>query len=244
MSARHIVLSGNALGTRVTWAGGLFNDWFESGDSIGESATQFVGRVTWLPFFTEDETNLVHLGVGLRYSNAKEGVQFLTEPDFNKSPLFVDTGLIEADSLEQINLEAGWRRGPYWVGAEYVQSDVDSPTEGDLRFDGFHVYGSWVLTGEVRAYNRKSGILQAYPVARSVYQGGKGAWELTTRWSTIDLTDRGIDGGEMDILSFGVNWWLTPTAMVNWNYRYITNDKDGLEGRTSGAVLRLLLKLN
>jgi hypothetical protein len=42
-----------------------------------------------------------------------------------------------------------------------------------------------------------------------------------------------VDGGEMDILSLAVNWWLTPTALVNWNYRYIVNDKDGLEGRTS-----------
>jgi phosphate-selective porin OprO/OprP len=77
-----------------------------------------------------------------------------------------------------------------------------------------------------------------------VREHGIGAWEVAARWSSLDLTDGTVDGGEMDILSLAVNWWLTPTAMVNWNYRYIVNDKDGLEGRTSGAVLRLLLKLN
>lgn len=57
----------------MTWAGVVFNDWFESSDSIGESATQVIGRVTWLPFVSEDESNVVHLGLGLRHSNGKEG---------------------------------------------------------------------------------------------------------------------------------------------------------------------------
>ena len=238
-----VVLSGSALDTRMTWAGGVFNDWLDTGSSIGDSSTQFVGRVTWLPLLTEDESNLIHLGLGLRYSNAKEGVRFITEPEFNKSPIFVDTGEFAADSLDQINLEAGWRSGPYWVGAEYVLSKVDSPSEGALSFDGYHVFGSWVLTGEMRRYNRKSGVIQAFPVARSVYQGGKGAWELTTRWSSIDLTDKGIDGGEMDILSAGVNWWLTPFFNVNLNYRYIWNNRDGLRGESSGFTTRIALLL-
>ena len=238
-----IVLSGSALDTRMTWAGGVFNDWFDTSTSIGDSATQFMGRVTWLPFVSEDSSNLVHLGAGLRYSNGKEGVQFRTEPEFNKSPIFVDTSLIQADRLDQINLEAGWRRGPYWIGAEYINSKVDSPTEGRLSFDGYHVFGSWVLTGEMRRYNRKSGIIQAFPVSRTVYQGGKGAWEITTRWSSIDLTDKGVDGGEMDILSAGVNWWLTPFFNVNMNYRYVWNDRGGLRGESSGFLSRIVLLL-
>ncbi len=48
-------------------------------------------------------------------------------------------------------------------------------------------------------------------MARSVYQNGIGAWELAGRWSSVDLTDGTVDGGEMDILSAGINWWLSPT---------------------------------
>lgn len=238
-----IVLSGSALEQRVTWAGGIFNDWFDAGQSISESATQFAGRVTWLPHVSADESNLVHLGVGLRYSNAKEGVQFLTEPEFNKSPVFVDTGLMTADGLYQLSLEAGWRRGPWWVGAEYLASDLDSPTLGDPRFDGYHVFGSWVLTGEVRDYNRKSGIFSQVPVARSVYQGGRGEWELTGRWSSLDLTDGAISGGEMDIISLGINWWASPFFGVNLNYRYSWNDRGGLNGESGGFNTRVVLVL-
>jgi len=238
-----IVLSGTALEQRMTWAGGVFNDWFDTDTSIGDSATQLVGRVTWLPYLSADESNLVHLGLGVRYSNAKEGIQFRTEPEFNKSPMFVDTDLIPADDLNQLNLELGWRKGPYWLGAEYVSSDVDSPTLGNLGFDGYHIFGSWVLTGEMRNYNKKSGIVTNIPVARSVYQGGKGTWELTTRWSSLDLTDGAVDGGEMDIFSLGVNWWLSPIFNVNMNYRYIQNQRRGLDGNSSGFMTRILLVL-
>ena len=99
------------------------------------------------------------------------------------------------------------------------------------------------MSGEMRPYNRKNGVFRPVPVARTVNQSGWGAWELSTRWSSIDLKDRGIDGGRVDILSFGVNWWLTPYFNVNMNYRYITLDKDGREGTSHGINTRVVLVL-
>jgi len=237
------VLSGTALQQRMSWAAGLFNNFIDSDESIGSTATSAIGRVTWLPFVSGDESNLVHLGFGTRLSNAKQGAHFFTEPEFNKSPIFVNTEPLDSNANRQLNLEASWRRGPYWLAAEYVSTKVDSPSEGDLSFSGFHITGSWILTGEMRSYNYKSGILGPVPVSRSVYQGGRGAWELAARWSSIDLTDRLVDGGEMDILSLGVNWWLSPIFNVNMNYRYIWNEQGGLSGESSGLMARVLLML-
>ncbi len=95
----------------------------------------------------------------------------------------------------------------------------------------------------MRSYNKKSGILGPIPVAKSVYQGGKGAWELDARWSSIDLSDGLVDGGEMDILSLGINWWLSPIFNVNMNYRFITLDRRGIEGDSSGFATRVTLIL-
>jgi phosphate-selective porin OprO/OprP len=236
-----IVLSGAGQNQRWTWAGGVFNDWFDTGTDIGHSATQVVGRMTWLPFITEDESNLLHLGIGLRQSNGKEGVHFLTEPEFNKAPVFVDTGPLDANDGFSTNFEASWRKGPYWVHGEYVSTDVDSPTYGDVDFSGYHVTASWALTGEMRSYNRKSGILGLLPVSRSVYQGGRGAWELGLRYSSLDLTDGPVDGGEMDIISLGLNWWLSPIFNVNLNYRFVDNDRGGITGQSSGIMTRVML---
>jgi phosphate-selective porin OprO/OprP len=242
-----VVLSGTALDERMTWAGGLFNDWLDTGSSFSDSASQVIGRATWLPFISEDESNLLHLGIGMRYTNAEEGLRYRTEPEFNKAPDYVDTSVdgtpFAANSATLYNFEASWRKGPYWLAAEYVSNDVDAPALGDPTFDGYHVTASWIVTGEMRQYRKKMGIFGPVPVAKSVNQGGWGAWEVALRYSDLDLTDGLIDGGEMDILSLGFHWWLTPTFNFNMNYRYITLDRFGIEGTSSGIMTRVLLLL-
>jgi phosphate-selective porin OprO/OprP len=238
-----IVLNGNALDQRVTWAGGVFNNFIDSGESISDTSTALVGRTTWLPFVSDDDSNLVHLGFGFRHSNGKQGARFSSTPEFNQSPVFVDTGLLDSNSFNTYNFEASWRKGPFWLASELVSTSVDSPTYGSLDFSGYHITGSWIVSGEMRSYNRKSGILGPVPVAKDVNQGGWGAWELSTRWSSIDLQDRSVDGGRLDILSFGVNWWLTPVFNVNLNYRLINNQTNGLSGDSSGFMARMMLVL-
>jgi phosphate-selective porin OprO/OprP len=244
-----IVWNGSSPERYTSWGIGVFNNWFDDDQDIKESATQYAGRLTWAPLHTDDDSSLLHMGVGYRYSNAKEGFRYLTEPEFNKSPVYVDTSfgqdsaLLPADKLETWNVELSWRRGPLWLASEYTQSKVDSPEFGNPRFDGYWIGLSWVLTGEMRAYNKKSGVFGGVPVSRSVYQSGKGAWELTARWSTVDLNDGRIEGGDMDIASLGLNWWLTPFFGVNLNYRYIWNTRYGIEDSSSGLNSRLIILL-
>jgi phosphate-selective porin OprO/OprP len=240
-----VVVSSTALDEHMTWAGGLFNSWTDTGSSLSDSASQAIGRVTWLPYVSGDESNLVHLGFGMRYTDAKNGLRYQTEPEFNKAPTYVDTSVdgtpFAANSAMLYNLEASWRKGPYWLAAEYVSNDIDAPTLGDPNFSGYHVTASWIASGEMREYRKKTGIFGPVPVAKSVNQGGWGAWELSFRFSDLDLTDGLIDGGEMDILSLGLNWWLTPVFNVNMNYRYITLDRFGVKGNSSGIMTRVLL---
>jgi phosphate-selective porin OprO/OprP len=245
MPSRNVgfVYSGTALNQDVTWAGGLFNDWIDDSGSISDNSTQVVGRVTWLPYYNDDESNLVQLGFGLRYDNAREPLQYLTEPEFNKSPLFVNTNPIDANGSMLYNLEASWRKGPYWLAYEYVRNNVDAPAAGDPTFSGYHITGSWVFSGEMRPFNRKNGLFRPVPVANSVYDGGWGAWEFSTRYSSIDLADGAIDGGEMDIFSLGASWWLTPFFNVNMNYRHIVLTQGGVTGKSDGVMARLLLVL-
>jgi phosphate-selective porin OprO/OprP len=238
-----VLVSGNALDRRMSWAGGLFNNAIETHQSLNHATTTVAGRVTWLPFVAEDQSNLVHLALATKLSDGNSGYHYRAEPEFNKSPLFVDTGAGTADSIIQYNLEASWRRGPFWLAAEYTGTSVDSPVDGRLYFDGYYVTASWILTGEMRDYHYKSGTFGAVPVSRSANQNGKGAWEVATRWSGIDLDDNAVAGGGMDILSLALSWWLSPIGNINLNYRYIANEQNGLDGSASGVNLRLLLKL-
>jgi len=238
-----VVISSTALNQDVTWAGGLFNDSIDTGTSFNKSSSQAVGRVTWLPYYSDDESSLVQVGLGLRYDNATEPLHYFTDPEFNKAPVYVNTGPIGANSSMLYNLEANWRKGPYWLAYEYVRNDVDSPLTGNPTFSGYHLTASWVVSGEMRPFNKKNALFRPVPVARTVYQGGWGAWELSTRFSSIDLTEGTIDGGEMDIFSLGASWWLTPFFNANMNYRYIVLRRGGARGTSSGLMARILLVL-
>jgi len=245
-----IVWNGSHPETYSSWAFGLFNDWFDAGQSFSESASQFVGRFTWAPLRSEDESNLLHLGLGYRYSDAKEGFRFRTEPEFNQAPVYVDTGfgsdsgLWPADSMETYNLELSWRRGPIWLASEYFRTNVKNAALKNPRFDGYYVSANWVLTGEMRPYSKKNGLFRPVPIAQTVYQNGKGAWEIAARYSELNLTDGQIAGGNVQIASLGLNWWLTPFFSLGANYRYIWNELDGVKGTSSGFTTRILLMLD
>ena len=57
------------------------------------------------------------------------------------------------------------------------------------------------------------------------------------------IVDGTVDGGEMDILSLGVNWWLTLLAQFGVYYRYILLGRFGTQGDSSGLNARILLIL-
>ena len=48
----------------------------------------------------------------------------------------------------------------------------------------------------------------------------------------------------MDVLSLGINWWLTRRAQFSVNYRDISLDRSGIQGDSSGLNARLLLMLD
>jgi phosphate-selective porin OprO/OprP len=245
-----IVWNGSSPEKFSSWAFGVFNDWFDADQDFDDSANQFVGRLTWVPFRTEDESNLLHLGLGYRYSDAKEGFRFRTEPEFNKSPTFVDTAFgndltnLPADKMETYNLELSWRKGPFWLASEYFRTAVKNPALENPVFDGYYVSASWVLTGEMRPYNKKNGLFRPIPISRTVYQNGKGAWEIAARFSDTTLTDGLVEGGDMQIGSLGLNWWLTPFFSLGVNYRYIWNNQYEIDGTSSGFTTRILLMLD
>lgn len=237
------VLSGTGIGKRMTWAGGVFNDWFDAGQSFSSGANQFAGRLTALAMKSEDESGLVHVGAGVRLTDAKEPIRYATEPEFEQAPLFVDTGELDAENAWTFNAELSLRRGPIWLHGEYLRTELDAPALLDPSFSGYNVTGTWALTGEMRRYIKENGTFSPLPVSKSVYRGGWGAWEVAARWSDLDLTGGSVDGGQMRIASLGLNWWLSPVFYVGVNYRHIRLDRFGMVGDSDGLNMRLVLLL-
>ena len=140
-------------------------------------------------------------------------------------------------------LEMAWRKGPFILISEYIQSNVQSSAFNDPSFKGYYVVASYVLTGEMRQYNKRSGIFNRIKVANGVNSGGWGELEVYSRWSSFDLSDKSIDGGEMNTFSLGINWSPISAIQVNLNYRYSTLDRFDQKGSNHGLVSRLVFTL-
>lgn len=251
LPARNIglVMSGNLFDRNVSLAGGVFNDWLDKDQpsSISDNSTQFVGRATWVPWSSDNESTLLHLGLGLRHSNGKQGGLLSTEPEFNQAPDYIRSDFLDIDYYNTYQAEASLRSGPFWLHGEYIQSESDTDIFGEIKPEGYNVTASWIMTGEVRGYNRRSGIFTKMPISRSVNQNGWGALEVAPRYSNLDTSDvPGADGGEagaMDIWSLGFTWWPNYYMQFSMNYRYITLEQNGLEGTSQGMNGRIMLLL-
>ena len=59
-------------------------------------------------------------------------------------------------------------------------------------------------------------------------EGGLGALELVARYSSTDLEDGMLDGGTLDAISLGMNWYLNPNSRVMFNF--VRSDGDSPSG--------------
>jgi hypothetical protein len=67
--------------------------------------------------------------------------------------------------------------------------------------------------------------------------------KVYSRWSSIDLTDQNIYGGEMNTFSLGMNWWPFSIIQLNINYRYSILYRFGEKSSNHGLVTRLAFVL-
>jgi phosphate-selective porin OprO/OprP len=222
-------VANTALNKRLTWAAGVFRDTDSYGDGSGDGNYNLTARVTGLPWYEEDGRRLAHLGLSYSHRNPDAFIRVRQRPEAHLSNVrFVDTGLFYAKGEDRYSLEAALVYGPLSLQAEYIASSIDTRRHGDVNLDGYYVFGSYVLTGENRRYNTTSGAFGSIHPNRnfslSSENRGWGAWELTLRYSSLDLNDSGIHGGEEDNVTVGVNWYLNPNT--RWMLNYVRANVD------------------
>lgn len=210
-------------GKRATWAAGGFRETDSNAFGQDADAGQEFGataRVTCLPWYQDKGARLAHLGLSASYRNPDDGlVRFREQPEAHLAPDLVDTGLLPAGSLQLGMVEGALVAGPWSVLAELARAQVDAPADRDPAFTAYSIQGSWFVTGEHRRYDRDEGTFAGIS-PRSAFAGGHGtgAWELALRYSSLDLNDRGVAGGELRDLGFGVNWYLDDNLRIQVNY--------------------------
>jgi len=176
----------------------------------------------------------LHLGVAVRQADVRDTIRYNGRPGVSAADDFVDTGEFPAASTTHIGLEAHYAHGPWAVVAEYATARPDVANGPDPQFHGYYVLGSWVLTGEQRAYDRAKGT-----VKRIIPEGRWGAPELVARYAAVDLSSGGIDGGRYDRIEVGANWWATTRWKFGVLYGHVWLKRDGETGHTQSLLTRL-----
>ena len=219
------------------------------GDQLG-----FVGRVAGTPLHGKDWR--VHVGVHGSYvarpADASgpstlgptpvtgETIAFANTPELRvDGTKLINTGNIPARHADSVGAEFAAQKRNLLLQAEYEHFDVDrSDGLGSPDFHGFYVLGTWVLTGEARAYNAQTAAFDSPVVAHpfSLSQRAWGALEIALRYSDMDLnykpgaagtlqTGSSIRGGDEQNLSAALNWFPNNVVRFMLDYQHVRIDR-------------------
>lgn len=243
---------------RRTWRDGRVSGalgWFTVGQrrDVGDQSralARVVTRATWLARDHERDgasserwPELLHLGAAGAYTFAgQDHVRYQSRPESFLAPVAVDTGTIPAKSAFVLGVEGVARRGPLSIQAEVLSAFVDRAAS---RFPGMYVAASYLLTGEVRPYDREAAAFGQVVPARplSLRERRFGAAEVAGRWSWLDLDDGGVRGGRMHVLGAGFNWYWNRWIRWQAGYELALVDGGPLDGRLHVLQARFQLVL-
>ncbi|MHC4563096.1 MAG: OprO/OprP family phosphate-selective porin [Planctomycetota bacterium] len=221
-----MAVNNHAFDKRMTWAFGAFRQYVRAsspkfGSSSRGRACALTGRVTFLPFF-EDKNHFFHTGVSYSLRRPKSSIKFDARPEAHMTKKLTSTGNIDADRVHLLGGELAYVRGPFSAQAEYIAAGVDVNSGGDdLWLSGLYFQTSYVLTGESRPYDTKTGTFKGIkPKKNFLTGGGIGAWEVAARYSFLDLNkgDVSTSAHRMQNFTVGLNWYLNPNVRISGNY--------------------------
>ena len=226
-AGRHIGFMASTANNDWSLAAGVFGDSLTTSGGSEDEDWGVGTRATWSPI--NSKTNVVHLGLAANYRNTESAgtVQFKTQPETHVAGVnIVDTGTIsDVEDVLKLGAEVAYVNGPFSAQAEYITTSVNRESMDDLDFDTWYAQAGYFFTGESRNY--KKGKFGSLTPNSNVGEGGIGAWELALRYSTIDLNDADIDGGEADAVTIGLNWFATPSLRFSANYVDVLDVKGG-----------------
>ncbi|MBN9545982.1 MAG: hypothetical protein J0I19_10950 [Alphaproteobacteria bacterium] len=224
----------------------------------GDENTQVLGRITER-LWTNGLSN-IQVGVsGAKVLNSgsttgagggSQAINLQDRPEVRvDGTRLISTGGIAAKTADMFAVDLGGNIDNFFLGGEYAQftldrqcgaitaannavcasstSVIDHPT-----FSGWYVEGSWIITGETKAYspsainNEVGGFNAPVPSRPFSFSGDSwGAFELVARYSNTDLnwhTNQaastsqlaGVLGGQEQVIALGLNWYLNRNVRI------------------------------
>ena len=228
-------LSIRTWGKNWTATAGVFGDELSDLDRRTADGISVVGRFTYAPIRKRGQ--VLHFGIAHEYRSidSNADIRIRARPESRLTDVrLVDTGpLTGIDSLSTTGLELMGILDSVRLQTEYMRMSLDGgPVDAD--FSGGYVQASWLVTGERYRYSRSRGVPTAVRP-----RGDWGAWELSLRYSMLDLEDGIVAGGEQTQVTAAVSLYLNEYLRTSLNYsRYdAAPNLDGID--EDGSILML-----
>lgn len=211
---RRLGVQAQRSGDNYTFAAGVFGE--NLNDNAAEGDVAVAARGTYaIPL---GEGDLVHLGASARYREQGDDsglIRYRQRPYAHIPGRAISTGSI-ADSDTFFGVEGAVLVSQFWGAAEYgvTNADCAACAGGDPDLQGYYLEAGMFLGGR-RVY--KGGKFDRPKVDSPLGEGGSGAWSIVARLDSIDQNDAGLDGGELDTLIVGVDWWPTSHSRLGIN---------------------------
>ncbi len=189
-------------------------------------------RGTYVPW--QKPGHVLHLGSAFSYRDFANNnpIQLRERMEVNETSIrLIDTGSFKADDFFRWNAEMAVIQGPFTFQGEYLLLKTHAPTKNDPMFTGYYVSAGWFFTGESRPYKFQEGTFDSVKPNSIVGKGGIGAWEVVTRYSSADLNDELINGGQENNWTVGVNWYPAPNIRFMADYVKVLEVKGGQDNQ-------------
>lgn len=221
-----------------SFAAGVFGDDANEQRERNDEGWGAGARLTLAPI--NHDNGVLHFGLASfhRHLNDMATLRFSEQPEARVAGFdIVDTGIIPAArTYTRTGVEWAAVRDRWSAQAEYMHTGVERNRGPDVDFAGWHIQSGFFLTDD--SLNYDNGDFDSPAPNKRVGDGGVGAWELVARYSSLDLNDQDIFGGEIDSLTFGINWYPVPMLRFSANHIRVL-DADG--GPNDGQEPRILL---
>ncbi|PLX10963.1 MAG: hypothetical protein C0598_09320 [Marinilabiliales bacterium] len=194
-------------------------------------------RLVGLPVYKVEADNykVFHVDAGFTYEyHDFEEVSYSLRPESHLAPKYLKINVDETKSVNEYNAGMVLVFNQLSLEGEYTFANLlTGPNSAyeHANYSASSYYGTiaWFITGEHKNYSKsKVAFDRLSPKKNFGANGGLGAWEIAFRYSYINVNDRDLQGGKMNDITVGLNWYLNPITKIALNYVRSDIDKLGI----------------
>jgi phosphate-selective porin OprO/OprP len=229
---------------RVFWNLGYYNDFLSKNQSFSTYKWQIDARIGWLPYYNKEKNHVLHIAANLRYGKPLDGkITLKSRPESNPAPQVINTGSFKSDYSDHLGGEIFYSNGKLLIGSEVMLHNFQSKEGEDHQFFGGEAFVSFLFTKGRRPYYTAQSLFGFVNVAKPVFKGGLGDWELVLRYTNFNLDDGSIKGGKFWRFTPLVNWYMSKNVRLEFIYGYGKLNRYQMEGILNVYQIRLQLSV-